>query len=186
MLYDAFKSEGLQVSLAAIAIEKFLAMDFGMWLDFGVENPLHVLQRQLLCEWSFGRVRRGRLARGSRCDCLFRNLGIKALPNVDEYVCGKLGTCVFCHLLPIFPAVTNDFVRVGRDPASQRCLNLFPVLVNEVPSFLGRSKCCLEATVTFNPLISSLGVRSDLLLARFGFGALSDESRLQKLPCAII
>jgi hypothetical protein len=82
MLNDAFEAKGLEVPLAAAAVEKLLAARLSMNLDLGVKDPLHVFQRQLLGERPFSGVN-GRCFTGCpRGSGVLFYFGVKMFSNV--------------------------------------------------------------------------------------------------------
>jgi hypothetical protein len=94
VLDDPLETKRLEISLAPIAVEELLAIPLCVRFDLGVEDPFHVLQRQFLGEGPFRRISWGSLTSSFDSGCVFCNLGVKALPNVDKHLGGELGTCI--------------------------------------------------------------------------------------------
>jgi hypothetical protein len=83
VLNDAFKAVELEIVLAAIAEEKFLTILLSERLNFGVENPFHVLQYQFLSVRSIRRVDFGFMTRSTRGCFVLGDLSIEPLSDID-------------------------------------------------------------------------------------------------------
>jgi hypothetical protein len=135
-LDDALEAERLVISLATVAIKELFAQRFGMRLELGVKNPLHVFESQFLGEGTLGRVH-GRCFAGRPCGGgILGDLGVESCPNVEKRVNGEPGAVLSRNLLAFAPSVSDDFVCITSNPNAQGSLCDLPILVNAVPSLL--------------------------------------------------
>jgi len=140
VLYDALKTKSLVVSLTPIAVKKFFAMVLGVRFDFGVEDPFHILQGELLSERPFWRVDRRFLSSSPQRCSILCNLGIETSSDKQKNIDGKLRTAVFRQLFCFLPFITDGLVCKKCDSSTQRCLLFLPLFIDKVPCFFCRGQ----------------------------------------------
>lgn len=169
VLDDTFEAIIPHGDLTTVAEKDFLPMSFGMWFDLDVKDPFHVLQSQFLGKRALRRVDDWCSSGRSGCRSIFRNFCIEALANVGQHFDCKLRTAVSVDLVPIFPAISDDLISKPSDSSSHRRLDLIPVSIHGISSFLVGGSSEVPLVVHFLLPQDLSGV---FLLSLLGFGSL--------------
>jgi hypothetical protein len=170
VLDDAFEAIVPHGNLTTVTKENFLSMSFSMRFDLDVENPLHVLQRQLLSKRALRRVDNGRGPGRSSCCGVLGDFCIEALADVGQYFDRELRTAISVDLVPVLPTIPDDLISKPSDARSHRRLDLIPVSIHSFSSFFVGGSGEIALVINFLLPQNLSGV---ILLSLLGFGPLS-------------
>jgi hypothetical protein len=125
MLYHPLKPKRLLLG-AAVAKERFLLVFLSKRPNLEIEDPLHILDSQLLCPRTLRRIDDRFSPSGSCIRSVLFDVRIEPLPHVEQHFDSEAGAGLLRNLVTIIPLLRNDLIRIAYKPCPKWTLGLIP------------------------------------------------------------